>query len=321
MTRKSKAQYQTDLDATIGANGSGGITGTIANDRYEDLKDSAMWWDEGPVPAWFVGLPTFTPILTDIVPAVDSPDASPIVGKLTWQSVFDLFRATGGADAAFIGTGTFANARISQASVKQHEAALSILSSQIVGLPPGLVETDPIVGAINGIVRADGAGNISTAIPGTHFAAVSHTHVAANITDFNTAADARIASAVGVTVQQFDADILFSDVTRALTAGYTTAALDLGTRTTGTLTLNMATRNNQRIINGGAFTLAPPTGEGSMLLKITNGSGAGAITLSGFSSPRLGDPFTTTVGHIFWCMIAVNGGESIITVTADGRNT
>jgi hypothetical protein len=282
MTRKSKAQYQTDLDATIGTNGTGGITGTIANDRYEDLKDSAMWWDEGPVPAWYVGLATFTPALTDIVASVDDPGGTPVNGKLTWQSVFDLFLSTGGAPAAFIGSGTFANARISQASVKQHEAALTILSSQIPDLPDGVAETDPIVGAVDGLVKSNGSGVIEAAVPGTDYVA--------------------------------------PNATAPLTAGYTTPALSLGTFATGTVTLNLATRNNQNLVNNGAFTLAPPTGEGSMVLKITNGAAAGVITTSGFSTV-LGDPLTTMPGHIFWCTVAVNGGESLLSVLADSRNT
>jgi len=38
-----------------------------------------------------------------------------------------------------------------------------------VGNLPASSETDPIVGAINGIPKADGAGNISTATPGTDY--------------------------------------------------------------------------------------------------------------------------------------------------------
>jgi hypothetical protein len=298
MTRKSKAQYQTDLDATIGTNGSGGITGTIANDRYEDLKDSAMWWDEGPVPAWYVGLATFTPALTDIVASVDDPGGTPVNGKLTLQSVYDLFLSTGGAPAAFIGSGTFANARISLDSVKQHEAELTILSSQIPDLPDGVAETDPLVGAVDGLVKSNGSGVIEAAVPGTDYLSPAE---------------------IGSAVQGFDEDTLKSDETRALTAGYTTVAHNIGTVSSGTVTPSFATRNSQRLVNNGAFTLAPPNGEGSMILKITNGATPGAITTSGFSSP-VGNVFTTTPGHVFWCSIAVIDGESLLNVIADSRN-
>jgi|GEM_PF-2557522 len=47
-------------------------------------------------------------------------------------------------------------------------------------------ETDPVVGAVSGIVKSDGAGNISAATPGTDYAEASHTHTASQITDFDT---------------------------------------------------------------------------------------------------------------------------------------
>lgn len=43
--------------------------------------------------------------------------------------------------------------------------------------------------------------------PDSNYAAASHTHAAANVTDFSTAADARISAAVGVSVQAYDADL------------------------------------------------------------------------------------------------------------------
>lgn len=44
------------------------------------------------------------------------------------------------------------------------------LDEHIASLTPSS-ETDPIVGAVNGIVKADGAGNISAAIQGTDYLA------------------------------------------------------------------------------------------------------------------------------------------------------
>lgn len=70
---------------------------------------------------------------------------------------------------------TWANvpdANITQSSVTQHQAALSITESQISDLQSYLTsytETDPVVGAVNGLVKADGAGNISTAVAGTDY--------------------------------------------------------------------------------------------------------------------------------------------------------
>ena len=70
---------------------------------------------------------------------------------------------------------TWANvpdANITQTSVTQHQAALSITESQISDLQSYLTsytETDPVVGAVTGLVKADGAGNISAAVAGTDY--------------------------------------------------------------------------------------------------------------------------------------------------------
>lgn len=67
-------------------------------------------------------------------------------------------------DASDVTSGTFANARISQSSVTQHQGALSVGWGQLTG------------------------------VPGT-FPPSPHTHTASEITDFSAAADARISAA------------------------------------------------------------------------------------------------------------------------------
>jgi hypothetical protein len=92
---------------------------------------------------------------------------------------------------------TWANvpdANITQSSVTQHQAALTVDDSQVTaagsatnytpsaatveghlsGIDTALggvsvTETDPVVGAVTGIVKADGAGNISAATPGVDY--------------------------------------------------------------------------------------------------------------------------------------------------------
>ena len=46
---------------------------------------------------------------------------------------------------------------------------LNALNDKIDAVPTPTAETDPIVGAVNGIVKADGAGNIAGATPGTDY--------------------------------------------------------------------------------------------------------------------------------------------------------
>jgi hypothetical protein len=103
----------------------------------------------------------------------------------------------------------------------------------------------------------------------------------------------------------------------ALTGGYTTTADDDGTFSTGTYTPTPAGGNMKRIINTGAFTLAAPTAAGdyTLVIQITNNTGAGAITLSGFDR-TVGSAFTTTVGHDFFVFITKCNGFELANVVA-----
>lgn len=78
-----------------------------------------------------------------------------------------------------------------------------------------------------------------------------------------------------------------------------------GTFSSGTYTPTPVGGNFKSITNNGAFTLAAPgvAGHYSMVIEVTNGASAGAITLSGFARTA-GDVFTTTNGHRFQIFIA-----------------
>lgn len=105
-----------------------------------------------------------------------------------------------------------------------------------------------------------------------------------------------------------------------LKGGYTTTAVDDGTKTTGTYTTDplAATPGNvRRITANGAFSFAAPTraGDYSMEVLITNGASAGAITLTGFTKTN-GDAFTTTNTHKFKVFISKTFGITSATVMA-----
>lgn len=108
---------------------------------------------------------------------------------------------------------------------------------------------------------------------------------------------------------------VLSSTTTELTVGYSHAVHDLGTTSSGTVTPDEADGAMQKTVNGGAFTLAPPTNDTSVLLKITNNASAGTITTSGFTIVT-GDSFTTTDTEAFLCTLNKIDGSSHLHVTA-----
>jgi hypothetical protein len=100
------------------------------------------------------------------------------------------------------------------------------------------------------------------------------------------------------------------DVAAALTnLGIGAGVADDGTKTGGTYTPSAtAISRSRKIVNGGAFTLAPPALDADTAAKfslfIVNNASAGAITTSGFTKVT-GDAFTTANGDEFMCEIEV----------------
>lgn len=95
-----------------------------------------------------------------------------------------------------------------------------------------------------------------------------------------------------------------TDVQSLAYAGITSTADNDGTQVSGTYTPTPVGGNFKTIGNGGAFTLAAPSAAGdyTLVIQITNVSGAGAITLSGFNR-TIGSSFTTVVGDDFFVYI------------------
>lgn len=120
---------------------------------------------------------------------------------------------------------------------------------------------------------------------------------------------------IGADVQAYDADTLKADVADVLTAGYAGTPYNAGTKSSGTFTPDEANGNMQYCVNGGAFTLAPPTNNTTLILQVTNNGSAGAITTSGFTKVT-GDVLTTTDGHDFFFFITKCNGFSHLSVQA-----
>lgn len=82
---------------------------------------------------------------------------------------------------------------------------------------------------------------------------------------------------------------------QTLTGGATVTAGNLGTVSSGTLTINCGTVPLQFFTNNGAFTLAAPASDSSCMVLMTNGASAGAVSFSGFTvGSSTGDALTTT---------------------------
>lgn len=128
-----------------------------------------------------------------------------------------------------------------------------------------------------------------------------------------------LATDIGTTVQAFDADTLLSDTARELSAGYSSAAVDSGTKSSGTFTPSPDGGNFQHFINGGAHTLGVPAKNCAMVLLMKNNSSAGTLTTSGYTKVD-GDDLSTTNGDEFFLYITrYNDGStsfSALTVKA-----
>lgn len=112
----------------------------------------------------------------------------------------------------------------------------------------------------------------------------------------------------------FDVNLLLSVVSGT---GVTATFDNDGAKSSGTYLPTPIGGNFKSITNAGAFTLSAPTATGdyTLVIQITNVTGAGAITLSGFSKTS-GNPFSTTVGHDFFVYITKCNGFTLANVVA-----
>ena len=95
--------------------------------------------------------------------------------------------------------------------------AVVVTHAKVTSIPDDLTDDPEVISPVdwNNDHTVTGLGTAAEADTGD-FAAAVHTHTAAAITDFSTAADARISAAIGVTVQAYSAALAsWAAVTRA----------------------------------------------------------------------------------------------------------
>ena len=96
---------------------------------------------------------------------------------------------------------------------------------------------------------------------------------------------------------------------QTLAGGARVTTKDLGNLSGQTITPDPGDRPIQKITNNGAGTIAPGANQGGYLLVVKNASGAGAITLSGWSNVS-GDSFSTSTSAEYLCHCVVVGDFS-----------
>jgi len=121
-------------------------------------------------------------------------------------------------------------------------------------------------------------------------------------------------------IEPANADILKADTHNTLTAGFDSDAEALGTISSGTVTpeVDSNTKENFKTLTAnGAFTLAPPSTSSNctIIIQVTNGASAGAITTSGFTIVN-GDTYETTNGNDYLFFVYKVGSFSMLTVAA-----
>lgn len=100
-----------------------------------------------------------------------------------------------------------------------------------------------------------------------------------------------------------------------LSSGFTASTKTYTASTS--FTVDPSTSNFQTITNGGAFTITAPTVSGnySIVLRVVNAAGAGAVTLSGFQRVT-GSSFTTVSTDEFFVFITKLGANTLAHVVA-----
>ena len=147
---------------------------------------------------------------------------------------------------------------------------------------------------------------------GTGLTLPAFTGTTINDTAIPTSKTLVVTTDAGSVFQAYDAATLKSNVTATLTKGY--AATPYSLTWTGTVTPDEANGNFQYATNNAAVTLNPPTNNSTIVLQVTNGATAGAVTTSGFT--KVTGSFSTTNTYKYMCYITKCNSVSHLSIVA-----
>jgi hypothetical protein len=123
-------------------------------------------------------------------------------------------------------------------------------------------------------------------------------------------------------------DVLQINVSATTTVGYKSTVFDNGTKSSGTLNVDAANGNYQRVLNQGAFVLdlMTSTYDAAVDLLVQNGVGAGAITFGSVTGgfrvgTNVGDTFATTTRLTAAVTSITNATPGVVNHTAHGAKT
>ena len=100
-------------------------------------------------------------------------------------------------------------------------------------------------------------------------------------------------------------DLVYTDVAnQSISGGAVIVPHNLGTIGSGTLIANSGLGALQFLTNNGAFSIQAPINPGSLVIEVTNGPSAGAITFIGFNvSLNIGENYLLTSGYVYFLSI------------------
>lgn len=119
---------------------------------------------------------------------------------------------------------------------------------------------------------------------------------------------------IGTDVQAFDADTLKGDVAdQTITGGARVTPLPLTNLSGQSITPDPGDRPIMTITNNGAGSILPGSNNGIYTLIVSNTTGAGAITTTGWT--LVGASFDTTTTSVFLCSCIVAGTVKVMIIT------